>query len=919
MLGGLAAVALGAPEVEVVAGTDAGAPRNRHYAGNREPLVASPLIKLPAGAVVPGGWLRRQLELEAGGMVGHLMEISNYCKPEGNAWCSAAGEGGNGWEEVPYWFRGYCALAYALGDPKLIASAKEWIEPILASQREDGFFGPRSNLKGKSPDMMPNMFMIFALRTYYEASGDPRVIDLLTKYFKWQLAVPDKQFFASGWQVPRNGDNLDSVYWLYNRTGEPFLLELGEKLRRTGSTMAKEPSGGHNVDYSMSFRKLGQYYQQSGKPADLQQTYRNFEAMYDLYGQQPGGMFTGDEFARPGFTDPRNSIESCGMVEMMFSQQILLRISGDLAWADRCENIAYNSLPAAMTADMKAIRYLTSVNHIYSDRRNRAPEIANSGDMYSMDPHGHRCCQHNVGMGWPYLTENLWQATPGDGLAAIFYAPSEVRAKVGEGGEVSIRQETRYPFDGLVELEIGAGKPVAFPLYLRVPGWCANPSVSVNGKDFPVAGAAGKLIRLARTWKQGDKVTLKLPMAVHVARWEKNKNSASVNRGPLSFSVKIGEKYERVGGTDAWPAYDLSPTTPWNYGLVLDAKDPAGGGFEVVNKDWPANNEVFNQATVPLEIRAKAKRIPNWADTGMGMPGKLQPSPTRSAEPLETITLVPMGAQRLRIAAFPVVGEGAEARDWRPTEPMPASYWPKPDAPQWLRDGRVPVAGAKGVEPFRWVGWAGYATGLPHWVRQDFDTEETVGSCEVYWAPDGQGFLAQPESWRLSYLDHGEWKPVETRGAYPMNQGRFVRVDFTPVRTRALRLDLQTRPKKTAGIFEWRSWVKHGELDKCDSVQAFGLDPRGAPATRTVSGCEVTWHVDPSDPTSKLPTAWKLYYRQGDEWREVANPSGYPLEQGKANKVSFTPVETSALRLEVLAAPGSSAGPADWRIKSDGK
>jgi hypothetical protein len=903
--------------VKVVDTTDVAAVRNEYYAGNREPLVASPLVKLPAGSVKARGWLRKQLEIEAEGMVGHLSEISTYCNPKNNAWRSATGEGNNGWEEVPYWFRGFTALAYSLDDPKLIAEAKEWLEPILASQREDGFFGPRSNLKPKGDhDMMPNMFMIFALRTYYEATNDARVIDLLTKYFKWQLAVPDKLFFANGWQFPRNGDNLDSVYWLYNRTGDAFLLELGEKLRRTGATMTKEPSGGHNVDYSMSFRKLGQYYQQSKNLDDLRQSDKNFEAMYEIFGQVPGGMFCGDEFARPGYTDPRNSIETCGIVEMMFSQEILLRISGELKWADRCENAAYNSLPAALTADMRAIRYLTSANHIFSDRRNRGPEVANSGEMFPMDPHSHRCCQHNVAMGWPYFSENLWQATPGNGLAAIFYSASEVTAKVGTGEPVTITQATNYPFDGKVEMAFASAKPVRFPLYLRVPAWCAKPTLAVNGKPVAVAARAGAFICLERTWTTGDKLTLTLPMDVTVTRWEKNKNSASVNRGPLTFSVNIGEKYERFGGTDEWPAFDLSPTTPWNYGLVLDS---GAATFEVVAKPWPASNQVFTRENSPIEIRATVRKIPNWTDTGMGMPGKLQPSPTRSAEPLETISLIPMGAARLRIAAFPVIGDGPEARPWRPTEPMPASYWPKPESISHLRDGRLPSADAKGVDCFKWVGWAGYATGLKHWVRQDFEAEETISSCEVFWAAQGGSFVTQPESWTLSYLDGDAWKEVAISGAYPMETGKFVRVSFAPVKTRALRIDMQSQPKKSAGIFEWRSWIKDGSQMKHSSIQSFGLDLRGDPAIKPVSACEVSWHIDPTNPSSQPPKSWRLFARVADEWVAVAEPSGYGLDPAAPNTVTFTPVEASAMRLEVFAEEGVSAGPAAWRIMLDGK
>jgi hypothetical protein len=149
------------------------------------------------------------------------------------------------------------------------------------------------------------------------------------------LTIPDKEFFASGWQVPRGGDNnMASVYWLYNRTGEKWLLDLAEKLQRTGASWMKTVTGGHNVDFSQGFRKPAQFYQQSHDPKHLEASVRNWESIFGIYGQVPGGLFGGDEFARPGYTDPRQAIETCGVVEMMKSETILLRITGDPKWAD---------------------------------------------------------------------------------------------------------------------------------------------------------------------------------------------------------------------------------------------------------------------------------------------------------------------------------------------------------------------------------------------------------------------------------------------------------------------------------------------------------------------------------------------------------------------------------------------------------
>ena len=113
---------------------------NRHYVANRPPLVPNPLIKLPIGSIRPQGWLRHQLECMRDGLTGRLPEISKWCDAEASAWRSPDGEGEHGWEELPYWLRGFTDLAYVLRDERLIAEARRWIDAILAHQGADGYF-----------------------------------------------------------------------------------------------------------------------------------------------------------------------------------------------------------------------------------------------------------------------------------------------------------------------------------------------------------------------------------------------------------------------------------------------------------------------------------------------------------------------------------------------------------------------------------------------------------------------------------------------------------------------------------------------------------------------------------------------------------------------------------------------------------
>src|SRR5581483_6886014 len=233
----------------------------------------------------------------------------------------------------------------------------------------------------------------------------------------------------------------------------------------------------------------------------------------------------------------------------------------------RAEDVAFNSLPAAMTPDLKGLHYLTAPNQVQLDRGNKAPMIENSGDMFSYNPYQYRCCQHNSAFGWPYYAESLWMATADGGLAAALYAPSSVKAKVAGGKTVQIAEETAYPFQGDVRLAVTAESPARFPLVLRVPGWSGAPELTVNGRRETVSGSGRGWIAIDREWRSGDRVAISFPMKITFSHWSSQQNAISVNRGPLTYSLKIREDWRKYA-TEGWPAYEVSPASAWNYGLV---------------------------------------------------------------------------------------------------------------------------------------------------------------------------------------------------------------------------------------------------------------------------------------------------------------------------------------------------------------
>ena len=652
---------------------------NKFYVSNKQPLQPLLFIKLPVGSIKPQGWILKYLELQRDGLTGKLGEVSAWLEKKNNAWFSGTGKGDHGWEEVPYWLKGYGNLGYILKDEKIIAETKLWLEKVFQSQQPDGYFGPsvidtdhQSN-KGDTPDLWPNMLMLWCMQSYYEYSNDARVIPFMTKYFKWQTTVPDEKLLKIYWENSRGGDNLYSIYWLYNRTGEKWLLELGNKIHRNTADWSQKNNlpNWHNVNIAQCFREPATYYMQTKDSSFLNATYNDFYLIRNLYGQVPGGMFGADENARKGFDDPRQAVETCGMVEQMASDEILTGITGDPMWADNCEEVAFNTYPAAVMPDFKGLRYLTAPNMVVSDSRNHSPGIENEGPFLMMNPFSSRCCQHNHSMGWPYYAEHLWMATPDNGIAAMLYNSSEVTAKVGsgKGSAVTLKQTTHYPFDENIKIEISTAGVVNFPLYLRIPNWCSDAKVMVNGVAQTMAFEAGSYARIERKWKQGDVVELMLPMKLKKEVWDKNKGSVSINYGPLTFSLKIEETYKEMDSKKSaigesrwqenadqskWPAYEIYPTSMWNYGLVLN-NQPLESQFEIIKKAWPKNDFPFTQDAVPFMLKATGKIIPEWILDKNGLCDVLPQSPVTVSTKAQPIELIPMGAARLRIASFPVV------------------------------------------------------------------------------------------------------------------------------------------------------------------------------------------------------------------------------------------------------------------------
>jgi uncharacterized protein len=656
---------------------------NRSESNATLTFVAPRFTELPLGDVKPSGWLLHQLQIMRDGTTGHLDEVYDKVK-NSNGWLGGTGDG---WEETPYWLDGAVPLAYLLNDKTMQEKVLRYINWTLDHQRPSGYFGPltKADRTGiplspencqEGEDWWPKMVMLKVMQQYYTATSDARVLPFMQKYFSYQLKALKNCLLGkwTEWAASRGSENILVVQWLYSITHEPSLLELAALIESQSfpwstwlgnrdwviqaAAYQNEENWmhRHGVNVSMALKSPALNYQRTGDVNYLRAQKTGYGDLMRLHGL-PMGIFSSDEDLHGN--NPEQGAELCAIVETMYSLEQSLAITGDVNYMDALERIAYNALPTQTTDDYNAKQYYQVANQVQVKKGVfdfALPMDRQMTNVFGMRS-GYTCCLANMHQGWTKYTTHLWYQTPENGLAAIEYSPCEVTASVGKSkSKVVIKEVTDYPFDEDILFEIRTSIPIEFPFEVRIPSWCNEAVILLNGKEFR-REHGGQMITVNRTWQGGDKFTLVLPMEVRVSQW--GRNSRAIERGPLVYALKLEERWvkghEESEG-DYWCVY---PAGEWNFGLIQKAVTDPGSQIKVTKTNPITGNFAWNLKHVPLELTTQGRKIPSWQ-----LVNDVAPVPVTDRnglfkgtvdDSIENITLVPYGFTKVRIVAFPVV------------------------------------------------------------------------------------------------------------------------------------------------------------------------------------------------------------------------------------------------------------------------
>jgi uncharacterized protein len=481
-------------------------------------------------------------------------------------------------EFIGTWLDAACRTAWYSNDGKLREKIDHIIDNWLDTQGEDGYLGTYDEKdRWKSWDIWIQAHDLIGLISYYRYTGSGKAINAA-------LRIADRVLkdFGPGRNCLHNGPHegmassaiLEPMIWLYWESGENRFLAFAQWL----VDQAWEAPGGPKIISSLISRRgvaktanakaaemliccsgLVELYRATGNPRYIEPVLLAWEDIVQHHLYITGSASTGEYF-QTNFSLRNDGIyrlgETCVTMTWLYLNLNLGRLTGEGRFFDMTEQTLYNHLLGAQSPDGRGWAYYMGLRDSKRFRWHTDPD----------------CCPTRGVRALAQIPENIMHVAE-NGLAINFYEPSKGILRLSNGADIEIDLHSNYPFDGNVLLKIGTKTPMRFKLYLRLPGWCENWQIRVNGKlELLLTEKSGNLV-IDRAWKDGDQIELKFEMPVKVVIDNLgNDGRVALVRGPLVFAAD--SRYLPNGKSLDDVTILLNPNHPADGILVEQSEEP---------------------------------------------------------------------------------------------------------------------------------------------------------------------------------------------------------------------------------------------------------------------------------------------------------------------------------------------------------
>ena len=690
-------------------------------------------------------------------------------------------------------------------DKKLEAYCDSVIDIIASAQEPDGYLYTARTQNPADPhhwagdrrwvkeeDLSHELYnlghMIEGAVAYWQATGKRKFLDIACRYAdvacKEVGPNPGQMCVVPGHQIAEM-----AMARLYLATGQKRYLDFAKfLLDYRGKTSIK-------TEYSQSHKPVIEQNEAVGHAVRAAYMYAGMADVAALTGDESyvkaidniwdnivgkklyitggiGATASGEAFGK-NYELPNMSAycETCAAIGNVYVNYRLFLLHGDSKYYDVLERSLYNGLISGVSLEGNGFFYPNPLESMGQHQRQAW--------------FGCACCPNNICRFIPSLPGYVYAVKDRNVYVNLFLSNKSTLAVAGK--KVSLSQTTEYPWNGDITITVDKNAAGQFAMKIRIPGWVRNqvvPSslyqysdnkrpgytVMVNGQEIAASITEDGYYTISRKWKKGDKIQLHFDMEPRTVRAnnkvEADRGMVSVERGPLVYCAEHPDNQFDVFSAlvNQEPQFQLGKAEVAGTPVVTLRTDA-----QTLNFDKQGKLAVKDQTLTLIPYYAWCHRgsgkMRVWLSQDLSATTPAQPATLASESRVSTSTP--------RMPAISAINDRLVPKDENDRSVPYTHWWPK--------------------------------KGSTEWIGYEFSQESTVQSATVYWYDDGPwGGCRVPQSWRILYQDaQGQWQPVSGANAYPTDKGVACTVNFDPVKTKALRLEVILPNDNSAGLFEW--------------------------------------------------------------------------------------------------------------------